>query len=117
MKIVNRSDFLKLPDGIVYSDYRSHGMISGLYIKHDTWAVDWIYRDLIDSVECNGCGERVDIFIEAERNGGTFKMDLQCYDRDGRFETEQYFVIYDKSDVENLIEKLLPIAKHYPDNQ
>jgi hypothetical protein len=89
-------------------------MINGLFVKHDTWTNDWIYQDLLDSIECNGSNERDIIIFEAEENGGTFKMDLQCGSRDGLFETEQYFMIYDKSDTENLLEKLSAVVKNYP---
>jgi hypothetical protein len=111
--IVDRKTFLALPNGIVYSHYKSLGMIEGLCQKTETWTHDWIYQDLIDSVESKDSGEFVDIMFAAEK-GGSFKMDLNCEERDGSFDELERFAIYNKEDLEQLVAELAEVLKNYP---
>lgn len=114
MRIVNRKVFLSLPNGIVYSKYQPHGMFDGLYEKGDTWTNDWIYQDMLDSVDGSGSQEVFETINDAEENGAQFVMDLDCGSRDGSFEENDMFAIYDKSDLKRLVERLSDTLNNYP---
>lgn len=115
MKIVNRDDFLKLPSGIVYSDYQSHGMINNLYVKLESLKNDWFYQDLINSLDAMDSREIDEIIDSAENAGTSFDMNLDISERDGLFKVDQHFVVYEKSDVLRLLEKIEYAAIGYPD--
>lgn len=114
MKIVNRKQFLSLPDGIIYSQYESLGMIKGLYQKHKSYSNDWIYQDLLGNVDAEDSGEFADIMFNAEQ-GGKFTIDLDCVERDGGFEESNMFVIYDKEDLNKLVVHLSETLINYPE--
>jgi hypothetical protein len=113
MRIVNRTDFLSLPSGIIYSKYQQLGIIEGLYEKGDTWSDDWIYQSLLDSVDCNDSDEFANIMFAAEE-GSEFKMDLNCGERDGVFDDNDKFVVYDKKDLDKLVVRLIGSFNKYP---
>jgi hypothetical protein len=112
MKIYNKQDFLNLPNGIVYSRYESLGMIGGLEVKTDTWKQDWVYEDLISSVDADPNLEYIDAMIKAEKEN-FFRLDLSCGQRDGKFDESELFAVYDKNDVERLIMKLSILLGDY----
>ena len=108
MKIVDRKTFLKLPPGTLYAKYSSLGCWGDLAIKMDsTQYDDWYQYSLL-----NGWGgidnsdEFMDKVRRAERGETELKNDLECESRDGFFEEDQLFVVYDKADIEQLISKL-----------
>lgn len=116
MHIVDRKTFLALPNGIIYSHYESLGTITGLCQKTETRNNDWYCQDLIDSVDANDSNEFFDIMLAAEQ-GGSFKMDLNCEERDGSFDELERFVIYNKEDLEQLVGELTEITKNYPEGE
>lgn len=105
MRIVNRKEFLSMPSGTVYSHYMPQ-VSEGLMIKGDTWTNDWLYQDLLFNVEGESSDEASDKLTDAEENGTSFKLDLNCGSRDGMFDENQLFMVYEKSDIERLIEAL-----------
>lgn len=105
MRIVNRKEFISMPSGTVYSHYMPQ-VSEGLMIKGDTWTNDWLYQDLLFNVEGGSSDEASDKLTDAEENGTSFKLDLDCGSRDGMFDEDQLFMVYEKSDIERLIESL-----------
>lgn len=113
MKILNRKQFLALPSGVLYSEYRSSGMVEGLYQKGDSWSNDWLYVDLLGEVDSNDSEEFHEAFERAE-NGEQFKLVYDCGRRDGAFEDETMFMVYDRQDIQELTNKLHAILAVYP---
>lgn len=105
MRIVKRKEFLSMPEGTVYSHYMPQ-VSEGLMIKGETWTNDWLYQDLLFNVEGNTSDEASEKLQDAEESGTSFKLDLNCGSRDGMFEEDQLFMVYEKSDIESLIEAL-----------
>lgn len=118
MKIVNRKTFLELPSGIVYSRYQSLGSLSSLEVKESSGGVlgnDWVYTNLISSVECNDSGEFSEIMMAAEESGSEFKLDVECGERDGFFEEDELFAVYDRDDLAKLHKRISTVLKNYPE--
>ena len=44
--------------------------------------------------------------FEAEEKGNSFKLDFDCGERDGLYEDEELFAVYEKEDIVNFIRKL-----------
>ena len=105
MKIVNRTEFLQLPKGTLYSRYKPC-YIEDLQIKGDTWTNDWLYQDLIGNLACNDSNEYHDYLQEAENTDCSLGLDFNCLERDGLYDEEQMFAVYEKEDIQGLINAL-----------
>ena len=107
MKIVNRETFLKMPENTVFTKYEP-GHFDELMIKGETLEFNDFCEQQILEVESNSgdFGEFIDILETAEKEGKSFNLDLHCEGRDGLFDNDQLFAIFEKQDVEMLIERL-----------
>lgn len=103
MKIVNRKEFLKFPQNTLFMKYEPC-FFSSIYIKGDTWTNDFLVQHL-DNLESKGPDDYVDKCKEMEQ-GGSVPLDLDCMSRDGLFEEEQLFAVFEKEDVKQLIKRL-----------
>ena len=74
MKIINRKQFLKAPEGTIYSEFKPC-IINGLYIKNESYGLyiknkslgnDWYYQDLINSMDYNDSREYTDKLFKAK---------------------------------------------------
>lgn len=117
MKIINRLEFLKLPSGTVYCKYTPQ-IFGDLHVKacnpSDGWGNDWLYTSLTGEFDIEGCGSSThhhDTLVFAEDIGLEFKADYEVSGRDGLYEEDQLFCIYDKSDIVSLINKLQTIIQ------
>jgi hypothetical protein len=101
MKIINKTEFYKLPSGTLYNDFTPYDFM-GLKIKLETLEndnyepIDFMYQEIIGNVE-QKCED-----VLSEK----FKIDYNEPDRDGMYEEDQMFAIYDQKDVKMLIHKL-----------
>jgi hypothetical protein len=110
MKIVNKKEFYALPEGTLYSDYEPC-IFTSLKVKQSTLfdgkkPIDFIYESLIGNIEANSSDHFVDMLDDSENNKSSLPMDFECGKRDGLFEEEQLFAIYEKKDLEDFIQKL-----------
>ena len=116
MKILNKEEFLALPAGIIYSKYQPVGMFDGLYLKGESLENDWKYKSLISTVDFPIGDSDVNIYLlNVQKHGATFRMDLECGERDGLYNTDEYFAVYDTTDVRELLMELVEKFKHYPE--
>lgn len=116
MKIVNKEEFYKLPENILYSNYTNY-IISELKIKLNTIyyegisnsleePIDFCYQSLIGNVKCKNSTDFIEILEDAKNNKTFFSLDFYCPERDGLYDDEQLFVIYEPDDVIELIRRL-----------
>jgi len=103
MKLLNRTEFLAMPENTLYSDYDS-GNIEGLYIKDESLNNDFCYVDIVFSVKNNG--DNIFEVIGDMEQGKSFPVDLDSYEREGLFDDSLQYVIWENEDVKALIEKL-----------
>jgi hypothetical protein len=105
MKIVNREDFLKLRAGTLYSKYELCNF-GDLLIKGGSLENDWCFQQIADAIEAGDTGEFVDSLAKAKETGESVKMDFDCMGRDGMFEEDQLFAVWEDADVRGLIKRL-----------
>lgn len=110
MRIIDKKEFYKLPKGTLYSDY-DHVFFEDLKIKGETIyskenPIDFYYEDLIGNIMCNNSDEYNEIPFESHKNKTSFELDFNCYERDGLYQENQMFAVYDKKDLIGLIQKL-----------
>lgn len=105
MKIVDRATFLAMPEETVFAKYSTLGNFGEICIKGRTWTADYWYQPLANTVDANDTGEFFDKMVAAEK-GEPFKLDLDCQGRDGLFDQDQRFVVWEPDDVKQLVERL-----------
>jgi hypothetical protein len=113
MKILNKTQFLQINSPVLYSRY-SPCSFEGLEIKEENFSEnDFWYQDLLGSIqtdkEPNKIDPQIDVLIRCEKTGESFELDLDCLDRDGLYESNALYAVYEKDDVIRLIERLKKI--------
>lgn len=107
MKIVNRTVFLQLPAGAVFAKY-SPCAFGELLIKGDTYenSNDFTYQDITSAINCDTSNEYDVLLDRAVEEGISIQMDLDSSSRDGLFDDDQLFAVFERCDVESLIARL-----------
>lgn len=117
MRIVDRAAFLAMPKGTVYAKFEPIWW-QGLAIKEASIVTggdppgrgDWFYQDIADAIATRS---GVDVLTELEdlteqslATGSSIPMDFDGLGRDGLFEPDQLFAVWEQQDVRALIERL-----------
>jgi hypothetical protein len=106
MRIVDRKTFLALPENTVYAKFFHGDSFNELQIKGETWTNDFIYEDLNDFDDHDTSEERYEKIDKMIQNGEIFPLRLNSCSRDGLYEEDQLFAIYDKEDITKIITRL-----------
>lgn len=108
MKFVDKQQFYNLPENTLYSKFIPH-RIEGLYIKGETiksfennTPIDYVYVSLIDNIDSRNSEEYLDILDKRS----DFTLDYEGGSRDGMFDENEQFVIYDDNDIRKLTSTL-----------
>ncbi|GAG49464.1 unnamed protein product, partial [marine sediment metagenome] len=89
-------------------------------IKGDSSTVtdDFCSQSIQDAVDAEDGGEFFDILNASQKKGLSFKMDFECQGRDGMFDADEMFAVWEKQDVMDLMTRLEKLIKRrYPDSQ
>lgn len=107
MRIINLSEFIKMPKGTVYSKY-APCHFDGLMIKDDncTNQRDFYYQNLIGNVENCSTGDFIQKCEFALLHGLSISLDFDVVERDAMYFEDQLFAVYEKKDIEGLIKCL-----------
>ena len=106
MRIVDRKTFLEMPAGVLFSKYEPCAL-DDIEIKGDTVSdIDFYTQDIAGAVKCNDGNEFLEVLLDAADNGTSFAMDFECECRDGCFDEDQLFAVWDHEDVAGLIARL-----------
>lgn len=107
MKIVNLPQFLALPPDTLFSKFAPCYM-EELLIKGDSLheCDDFCFQSIADAIESNSSRDWSDKIFDAKNNGTSLRMDFDCQGRDGCFEKDQLFAVWEKEDVMALINRL-----------
>lgn len=114
MKIVNRQTFMSLPENTVYSNYEPCNF-GPLSIKQESIRdIDFYTMAINDAILSDSSEQFVDILTIAEKEGSSIKLDFECCGRDGLFEEDQLFAVWEDDDIVQLIKRLLCCIKNGP---
>ena len=105
MKIVNLKEFKKLPEGVLFMKYEPC-YFEDLQAKGETLEHDFLSQNITYSIDCNCSDDFANKLFESEATRVDILMDFDCTDRDGCFDDNQLFAVYDRRDIEMLINKL-----------
>lgn len=106
MKIINKKQFLDLPEGVLYSEYKPC-YFTGLFRKLETLndilgkPNDFLYINLIAEID-EGSEEYFDVLFKAQETQEHIKLDFECVSRDGMYDDEQMYAVYSSDDILNL---------------
>ena len=113
MKLLNRKEFLALPAGVIYAKYDPH-IFGELSIKGDSLDHDWYHQDFIE-VDARDSDELFEILEIALGSGRSFDLNFNTISRDGLYDGEQLFAVFEKEDVEGLMSRLQESLNDYPE--
>jgi len=107
MKIVDRKTFLAMPEDTLFSKYQRcccDGLcIKGETIFHDDEASDFCYSDITMGIESHDSEDEVDKLIDSEVHGTSIPMNFDEISRDGCYDKDQLFAVWEDADVVQLI--------------
>ena len=102
MRIVGLQEFLKLPCATLFSKYEPC-VFGPLCIKEDSISdVDFFYVQLSDAIDADDSGDLFDKLDNAVKTGASLKIDLHVWSRDGMFDKEQLFAIWELEELKSL---------------
>ena len=108
MRIINKQEFYKMPAGTLYSEFEPD-ILNNLLVKGQTFyngkePIDYLECSLIDCIDCN---EHSNILTKADNDSNfSFDFNYDNFGRNGIFDEDQKYMVYEKKDVEKLIEFL-----------
>jgi len=108
MKILNWKDFIQTPKETVFSYYKD-GSFSDLCIKTsdiNEMSNDFLHDRILDAIEHDDTGEFFDKCSRMIDEGISVPMDFDFTGREGYYERDQLFAIYEEADVKLLIDRL-----------
>lgn len=108
MKIVNREEFLKMHDKLLYQKFTPLYFHDSLCLKVENLDNDWTYIQLNGEIDSDSDSDYIDKLNEYQL-GKEFKFSMDTICRDGCFDESQLFAIYDKDDIIQLVKKLINI--------
>lgn len=108
MKIINKEEFMKMPSGTLYSEFKPC-IFNDLMIKGETIGSDYLYMSLIGNV-CHE-GDFASFIFDRLDNSKDFHLDFNLYSRDGLYDNDAMYAVYDKNDIIGLIDTLKGLIK------
>jgi hypothetical protein len=111
MKIVDRKTFLKMPEGTVYAKIPTQWIVEDLCVKYESTDYnDWYYMSF-NWVDANDSGEAVDRLDEMFADPTKSYPVENSIARDGLFDEDDHFLIYEADDIKHIVEQLNPPNK------
>lgn len=101
MRVYNRSEFLKLPEGTLFAKGKPWYWET-LHVKGETWTNDFLLRDLewIEAPSSIDASHAMDMMLET---GSSAPLET-AYGRDGCFDDKDLFLVYEPADLDALAE-------------
>lgn len=110
MRIVDLTTFRAMPVGTLYSKYAPCYFVD-LAIKGETLAYDFLTQQIADAIDCTGSDDFSHKLDHSQIHGSSVAMDFHCLGRDGCFDKDQLFAVWERADVEALISRLQETLK------
>jgi hypothetical protein len=107
MKIISRKEFMKMPIGTIFSYYEP-SCFRELMVKASDlteWENDFLYDNIIGAIKTVS-SEAFSVKCDLMEVGESVSMDFEKTLREGLFDEDQLFAIYEKEDVGKLIKRL-----------
>ena len=113
MRIVNRKEFLTLPEGTLFQEGEPW-VFGDLCVKHDSLIYGEDSDDYIcqrpTNVEADSSEQLFDRLDDMQQNGASYPLDLGSTERDGCFVRDAIYMIYEKADITALRDLFIDLA-------
>lgn len=112
MKIVNRKDFLNTPKGTLWSYYEP-SVFRDLNVKTSdkhSMDFDFVYFGLIGEFNAPNTETYFDICRQMEQ-GKSVPISLEETQREGLFDEDQLFLVYENDDIKKMVDMLSSLVK------
>lgn len=119
MRIVNRQQFMELPPGTIYRKFITPYAFGELEVKFDSLRMpngehsDFVCMGLAE-VEWDETSQMFERLDEMMEQGASYPLDLDCAGRDGCFEPDAMFLVFERDDVVKLRDFLTELLAPYP---
>jgi hypothetical protein len=111
MRIYNKKDFLKLPDGTFFAKGIQWSM-DGFCIKGNSLENDFYYLNLVN-IDFFNSKELSDRYEEMLSHGSSYPIN-QNEGRDGMFDDEDIFLVFEIEDLEKIKELIDKFISGHP---
>ena len=107
MKILTFPEFVKLPSGTLFMDYKPC-VLGAISIKDDTLESgrDFWRQDITTNLDAFDSGEMFRLFDDSQHNGSSFDLDVEIAGRNAMYDDKQLFAVYEQKDLDQLIKAL-----------
>jgi hypothetical protein len=113
MRIINLEEFRDLPEGAIFMKYYPC-VFDALSMKGKTLPSDFYSLDIAQEIKSKGSDDTHGKLLAAQRDPNiSLEMDFSVFGRDGLFDKDQLFAVYEKKDVYGLINKLTECLNAY----
>lgn len=119
MRILNRKEFFEMDGEVVFAKFRPQ-ICESLGIKVGHMGQDFVFQDLdpCGAIDSEGDTDLFDKLIAMEDDHSVREdVDFYQYQRDGCFDQDQLFMVFDRSDVRKLIIRLQEVLESNGDEQ
>ncbi len=113
MKVLSREEFLALEGPVLYSKWRPDwdGPDQSIGIKYQTMGNDWVCQGLdplFSSIPEHPEVKAHDVwgYVEGHNYKGSINIDLEFSGRDGYFDENDRFVVFEEADVAEVLRKV-----------
>lgn len=104
MRIYNRKDFLNLPPDTIFCK-GTEWCFENLCRKEESIENDFFYQELCD-IDCTNSEDRDEKFEDALKNATSLEIN-RCNSRDGMFDDDAVFLVFEKKDLLYLYEVII----------
>lgn len=105
MRILNRKQFLAIEGEVLFSKYQPC-YFENLEIKLCNTGTNDFCTQQVTEIKCGGSSEMFDLLADAEEKQAVLHLDFDCGGRDGCFDDNQLFAVWDLTDVQQLRDRL-----------
>jgi len=108
MKIITQKQLLEMPSNTLFQKYAPcYTENLGIFIER-CGERDFFYEDIdgLHPSESTGSSDMSNILDRCQASGESYDVDLECSSRDGCFEDDQLYIVWEKKDLLKLIERL-----------
>jgi hypothetical protein len=113
MRIVGLEEFLALPNETLFCKYYNEASWGDLRIKTGLAAQgDYMFQNVLE-VKADDADHRRMLQRTAVASCSRFSLDLRCPARDTLGHANAKFVVFEKSDVKAIMERLRPVMKAF----
>lgn len=111
MRIVSRSEFMKLPAGTIYSNYEPC-IFSGLHVTGGECGPDFLTCNLLDTTADEESSDAHFAAVDRMERGEDVPLEFgESFGREGLFDNEMLYAVWSPDDIRGLSAFLLKALK------